>query len=81
MLAIEKDTQRYSSFDGSRPHVDERSDESMINLDDPVHQAQRNLVARRFSPGAVQPLTMTALAELGLDESIDWGPVTRGPNA
>ena len=54
VLAIEKDTRRYSSFDGSRPHVDERGDESMINLDDPVHQAQRNLVARRFSPGAVR---------------------------
>jgi len=29
--------------------------------------------------GAVQPLTMTALAELGIDESIDSGPVTARP--
>ena len=50
VLAIEKDTERYSSFNGSRPNIDERGDESMINLDDPEHQAQRNLVARRFSP-------------------------------
>ena len=26
----------------------------MINLDDPAHQAQRNLVARRFTPRAVR---------------------------
>ena len=26
----------------------------MINMDDPEHQAQRNLVARRFNPGAIR---------------------------
>ena len=26
----------------------------MINLDDPAHQAQRNLVARRFTPRGVR---------------------------
>jgi cytochrome P450 family 142 subfamily A polypeptide 1 len=54
VLAIEKDGARYSSFDGSRPHLDQRADRSMINMDDPAHQAQRNLVARRFTPRAVR---------------------------
>jgi cytochrome P450 family 142 subfamily A polypeptide 1 len=54
VVAVEKDGARYSSFAGSRPHIDQRSDESMINLDDPAHQAQRNLVARRFTPRAVR---------------------------
>lgn len=54
VVAVEKDGARYSSFSGSRPHIDQRSDESMINLDDPAHQAQRNLVARRFTPRAVR---------------------------
>ena len=54
VLAIEKDGARYSSFSGSRPHLDQRADRSMINMDDPAHQAQRNLVARRFTPRAVR---------------------------
>ena len=54
VLAIEKNTMHYSSLAGSRPHLDERHDQSMINLDDPEHQGQRNLVARRFSPRAVR---------------------------
>jgi len=54
VVAVEKDGARCSSFSGSRPHLDQRSDESMINLDDPAHQAQRNLVARRFTPRAVR---------------------------
>jgi cytochrome P450 family 142 subfamily A polypeptide 1 len=54
VLAVEKSTERYASLDGSRPHLDERHDQSMINLDDPEHQRQRNLVARRFSPRAVR---------------------------
>jgi len=54
VLAIEKDGATYSSFYGSRPHLDQRADESMINMDDPAHQAQRNLVARRFTPRAVR---------------------------
>ncbi len=48
------DGARYSSYFGSRPHIDQRADRSMINMDDPDHQAQRNLVARRFNPGAVR---------------------------
>ncbi len=51
---IEKDTARYSSADGSRPHVDQREDQSMINLDDPAHQDQRRIVSRRFTPRAMR---------------------------
>jgi cytochrome P450 family 142 subfamily A polypeptide 1 len=54
VMAVERDGNRYSSFHGSRPHIDLSSDQSMINLDDPEHQAQRGLVARRFTPRAVR---------------------------
>ena len=54
VLAIEKDGATYSSFYGSRPHLDQIADQSMINMDDPEHQAQRNLVARRFTPRSVR---------------------------
>ena len=54
IVAIEKNGSLYPSFAGSRPHLDQRQDESMINLDDPVHQAQRGLVSRRFTPRAVR---------------------------
>lgn len=54
IVAIERDGALYSSFPGSRPHIDLSGDESMINLDEPAHQAQRNLVARRFTPRAVR---------------------------
>lgn len=54
VVAVEKDGARYSSFFGSRPHIDLSKDRSMINLDEPEHQAQRNLVARRFTPRAVR---------------------------
>ncbi len=54
IVAIEKDGARYTSFAGSRPHIDQRADRSMINMDDPAHQAQRNLVARRFTPRSVK---------------------------
>lgn len=51
---IEKDTARYSSAAGSRPLVDQREDQSMINMDDPAHQDQRKLVSRRFTPRATR---------------------------
>ena len=54
VLAIEKDGVAYSSFYGSRPHLDQSADQSMINMDDPTHQDQRNLVARRFTPRSVR---------------------------
>jgi cytochrome P450 family 142 subfamily A polypeptide 1 len=54
IIAVEVDGARYSSFSGSRPHIDQRADRSIINMDDPDHQRQRNLVSRRFTPGAVR---------------------------
>ncbi len=54
IVSIERDGGLYTSFNGSRPHIDQRHDLSMINLDDPDHQAQRNVVARRFTPRAVR---------------------------
>ncbi len=54
IIAVEVDGARYSSFYGSRPHLDQREDRSIINMDDPDHQQQRNLVSRRFTPGAVR---------------------------
>jgi cytochrome P450 family 142 subfamily A polypeptide 1 len=54
VLEVERNTSRYSSLQGSRPHIDQSADRSMINLDDPAHQAQRSLVSRRFTPRAVR---------------------------
>jgi cytochrome P450 family 142 subfamily A polypeptide 1 len=56
VVAIEKDTARYSSLYGSRPRADQRDDTSMINKDDPQHQRQRMLVARQFTPRAVKQI-------------------------
>jgi cholest-4-en-3-one 26-monooxygenase len=52
VLAIERDTTRYSSARGSRPLIEMSA--SMINRDDPRHLQQRKLVSRRFSPRAVR---------------------------
>jgi cytochrome P450 family 142 subfamily A polypeptide 1 len=54
IVTVERDGVRYSSFYGSRPHIDLSDDQSMINSDDPAHQAQRNLVSREFTPRAVR---------------------------
>jgi cholest-4-en-3-one 26-monooxygenase len=54
VLEVERDTTRYSSHQGSRPHLDQSADRSMINMDDPAHQVQRSLVSRRFTPRAVR---------------------------
>lgn len=54
VLHVEKRTDLYTSFNGSRPHTDQRSDRSMINMDDPDHQEQRKLVVRRFTPRGVR---------------------------
>ncbi len=51
--AIERATRRYSSYRGSRPHLDQRADESMINMDDPEHHLQRRLVVPQFTPRAI----------------------------
>jgi cytochrome P450 family 142 subfamily A polypeptide 1 len=54
ILTVENDTTRFSSLDGSRPKTDQRDDTSMINRDDPLHQKQRMVVARRFTPRGVR---------------------------
>lgn len=54
VLQVEKQTDLYTSFHGSRPHTDQSADRSMINMDDPHHQDQRKLVVRRFTPRAVR---------------------------
>jgi cytochrome P450 family 142 subfamily A polypeptide 1 len=56
IVAVEKNALRYTSLDGSRPATDQRDDTSMINRDDPEHQRQRMLVARQFTPRAVNRL-------------------------
>jgi cholest-4-en-3-one 26-monooxygenase len=52
VLAVERDTARYSSASGSRPLIEMTA--SMINRDDPRHLQQRKLVSGRFSPRAVR---------------------------
>jgi cytochrome P450 family 142 subfamily A polypeptide 1 len=54
VLHVEKRTDLYTSFHGSRPHTDQTADRSMINMDDPDHQEQRKLVVRRFTPRGVR---------------------------
>jgi cholest-4-en-3-one 26-monooxygenase len=54
IVAVERNDARYSSAKGSRPHLDQSADESMINLDDPAHQAQRSLISRQFTPRGVR---------------------------
>jgi cytochrome P450 family 142 subfamily A polypeptide 1 len=52
VVDVEKRTARYSSAHGSRPRV--QADYSMINHDDPLHQNQRRLGARRFTPRSIK---------------------------
>ncbi|HZT64994.1 MAG TPA: cytochrome P450 [Acidimicrobiales bacterium] len=52
VMAVERNTRRYSSASGSRPHID--MTDSMINKDDPRHLQQRRLVSDRFTPRAVR---------------------------
>ncbi|MCJ7671378.1 MAG: cytochrome P450 [Acidimicrobiia bacterium] len=52
VVEVEKRAARYTSAHGSRPRVP--ADYSMINHDDPLHQNQRRLVARRFTPRSVK---------------------------
>ena len=55
VVEIEKRKDLFISSDkskgGFRPNIP--ADESIISLDDPLHQQRRNLVARRFTPRAV----------------------------
>jgi cholest-4-en-3-one 26-monooxygenase len=52
LVDTEKNTRRYSSASGSRPHIYDST--SMINMDDPQHTNFRRIVARRFTPKAVR---------------------------
>ena len=56
IIAVEKDKHRFINSDrekgGYRPNIP--ADKSIIGRDDPLHQARRALVARRFTPRAVQ---------------------------
>lgn len=56
IVAVEKDKRRFISSDrtkgGYRPNIP--ADQSIIGTDDPLHLARRSLVARRFTPRAVQ---------------------------
>ncbi len=53
ILAVERNPGLYTSSKGSRPLTDQSADQSMINLDDPVHHEQRSMVSRRFTPSGV----------------------------
>lgn len=78
VVHVEKRTDLYSSFMGSRPHLDQSADRSMINQDDPDHQEQRKLVVRRFTPRAVQSHEekVRKLADVILDEATAGGART-----
>ena len=56
IVAVEKDKELFVSSDrqkgGYRPNIP--ADQSIIGTDDPLHQARRSLVSRRFTPRAVQ---------------------------
>ncbi len=56
IVAVEKDKRRFINSDrakgGYRPNIP--ADQSIIGTDDPLHQARRSLVSRRFTPRAVQ---------------------------
>ena len=53
IVAVETDKQLFVSSDrekgGYRPNLP--ADQSIIGTDDPLHQARRSLVSRRFTPG------------------------------
>ena len=56
IVAVETEKQLFISSDrekgGYRPNLP--ADQSIIGTDDPLHQARRSLVSRRFTPRAVQ---------------------------
>jgi cytochrome P450 family 142 subfamily A polypeptide 1 len=54
IVAVEKNTARYSSARGSRPKIEYPM--TMINMDDPLHQNLRSMVNRQFTPRAVKQL-------------------------
>ncbi|MEO8692843.1 MAG: cytochrome P450 [Acidimicrobiales bacterium] len=75
VVDVEKNGARYSSWYGSRPRIDQRSDTSMINKDDPDHQNQRSLVLRQFTPRAVRQREdyVRSLVDELIDEVVPHG--------
>jgi len=76
IVEVEKRTTRYSSRNSYRPlPPDGHDDLSMISHDDPRHQAQRRVVARRFTPRAVADHEALIRAEVTalIDAVIDDG--------
>ena len=53
LMYVEKHPDRYTSYHGSRPKIDQTDNTSMIDQDDPLHQKHRSLIHRRFTPRAV----------------------------
>ena len=53
LMYVEKHPERYTSYHGSRPKIDQTANTSMIDQDDPLHQKHRSLIHRRFTPRAV----------------------------
>jgi cholest-4-en-3-one 26-monooxygenase len=72
---VERDTNLYLSFPGSRPRIDQSDDHSMINLDQPEHQQQRKLVNSRFTPRRVRDHEgeVRALTNAIIDEAVRSG--------
>ena len=77
IVAVEKNKRRFinSGHDknGYRPNIG--ADQSIIGNDDPLHQARRSLVSRRFTPRAVQQWQghITEAVEALLDPVIERG--------
>ena len=77
IVAVEKDKHRFVNSDrdkgGYRPNIP--ADQSIIGNDDPLHQARRSLVSRRFTPRAVQQWQghVTETVDELLDPVIDRG--------
>src|SRR5437868_10244195 len=42
VMHVEKHPQLYTSYHGSRPHIDQTANTSMIDQDDPLHQSHRS---------------------------------------
>jgi len=78
IVDIEKQTKRYSNRNSFRPLSSvEHDDQSMIGQDDPQHQDQRRLVARRFTPRAVASHgdEVRAVVTQLIDDALEAGSV------
>ena len=75
VVAIEKNTARYTSSKGSRPRLPAETDPSMINKDDPQHNNMRRIVSPQFTPRAVRRKTerVRGFVTKLIDEVIERG--------